>query len=391
RDQAGSSLPRSSRLCLYQERLGQYREESSSKRLKKKTIIRGQSLHLYTKKCRDPRIFSVPCTIGRYTFIDAMLDPGASIDVMPASLYKSLNFGDLEPIGAVIQLANRSVVQPVGILEDVLVQVNDLIFSIDFYVLEMEDEMFGKGSTLILGRPFLMTTRKKIDVHAWTSSIEFGDNLVQFISLTNSFPQQSPPDELKPLLEHLKYAYLDQDQQFPEQEENLLTVLQQHKKSIRWKLLDLPRINPSICMHRIRMEEEAHVVKKEVTRLLAAGINYPISDSNWVVPKKSGMTVTKNQHDEMVSTRIQNSWRLCINYKKLNQATCKDNFPLSFLDQILEKLAGKSHYCFLDGYSRYMQIHISPEDQHKTTFTCPFGTFAYTRMPFGLCNAPSTF
>ncbi|RDX69441.1 Retrovirus-related Pol polyprotein from transposon 17.6, partial [Mucuna pruriens] len=78
-------------------------------------------------------------------------------------------------------------------------------------------------------------------------------------------------------------------------------------------------------------------------------------------------------------------------YIKLNQATHKDHFPLPFLDQVLDKLAGKSHYCFLDGYSRYMQIHIAPEDQHKTTFTYPFGTFAYTRMSFGLCNAPSTF
>ncbi|RDY12517.1 hypothetical protein CR513_02672, partial [Mucuna pruriens] len=93
-----------------------------------------------------------------------------------------------------------------------------------------------------------------------------------------------------------------------------------------------------------------------------AGIIYPISDSNWVVPKKSGMTVTKNQHDEMVPTRIQNSWRVCIDYRKLNQATRKDHFPLPFLDQILEKMAGKSHYCFLDGYSGYMQIHIAPED-----------------------------
>ncbi|RDX71946.1 Retrovirus-related Pol polyprotein from transposon 17.6, partial [Mucuna pruriens] len=89
--------------------------------------------------------------------------------------------------------------------------------------------------------------------------------------------------------------------------------------------------------------------------------------------------------------RIQNSWRVYIDYRRLNQETRKDHFPLPFIDQMLEKLAGKSHYCFLDGFSGYMQIHIAPEDQHKTTFTCPFGTFAYTRMPFGLCNAPSTF
>ena len=78
-------------------------------------------------------------------------------------------------------------------------------------------------------------------------------------------------------------------------------------------------------------------------------------------------------------------------YRKLNFRTRKYHFPLPFIDQMLEKLAGHSHYCFLDGYSGYNQIVIAPEDQEKTTFTCPFGTFAYRRMPFGLCNAPITF
>ncbi|RDY13531.1 Retrovirus-related Pol polyprotein from transposon 17.6, partial [Mucuna pruriens] len=88
--------------------------------------------------------------------------------------------------------------------------------------------------------------------------------------------------------------------------------------------------------------------------------------------------------------RILNSLRVYIDYRRLNQATRKDHFPLPFIDQVLEKLTGKSHYCFLDGFSGYMQIHIAPEDQHKTTFTYPFGTFAYIRMPFGLCNVPGT-
>ncbi|RDX93069.1 hypothetical protein CR513_24712, partial [Mucuna pruriens] len=103
------------------------------------------------KKCRDLEIFSVPCIIGECTFVDAMLDLGASINAMPTSIYKSLNFGDLEPIGMTIQLANRSIVQPLGVLEDVLVQVNELIFPADFYVLDMKDETLGKGSTLIMG------------------------------------------------------------------------------------------------------------------------------------------------------------------------------------------------------------------------------------------------
>ncbi|RDX74707.1 hypothetical protein CR513_45502, partial [Mucuna pruriens] len=96
------------------------------------------------KKCRDPEIFSVPCTIGECTFVDAMLDLGASINVMSTSIYRSLNFGDLEPMGMTIQLANRSIVQPLGVLEDVLVQINELIFPADFYVLDMEDEASRK-------------------------------------------------------------------------------------------------------------------------------------------------------------------------------------------------------------------------------------------------------
>ncbi|RDX69237.1 hypothetical protein CR513_51671, partial [Mucuna pruriens] len=111
-----------------------------------------------SKKCRDSEIFLVPCTIGDCTFADAMLDLGAS--------------------KCHADLANRSVVQPLGVLEDVLVQVDELIFPADFYVLDMEDETPGKGSTLILGRPFLMTTKTKIDVHAGTLSMEFGDTLV---------------------------------------------------------------------------------------------------------------------------------------------------------------------------------------------------------------------
>ncbi|RDX65335.1 hypothetical protein CR513_56016, partial [Mucuna pruriens] len=112
------------------------------------------------RKCKDPRIFSAPCTIGRCSFVDAMLDLGASINFMPALVYKSLNFGDLEPTA-------------------------------DFYVLDMEEKTFGNGSTLILGRPFFMTARTKIDVYAGTLSMEFEDNLVQF----NIFEVMKHPPE----------------------------------------------------------------------------------------------------------------------------------------------------------------------------------------------------
>ncbi|XP_045797211.1 uncharacterized protein LOC123891391 [Trifolium pratense] len=449
------------------------------------------------QKCKDPGTFSIPCTIGDRKFENCMLDLGASINVMPTSIFNNLDLGPLQHTGLTIQLANRSNARPVGVVEDVLVQVNDLIFPADFYILDMAGETESNRSPIILGRPFMKTAKTKIDVDDGTMSMEFGDivakfnifdamkypleehsvfqlellseivdefhsdlcsaddyscdictdtdlcvacaefnlqgegevvNEVVFAVETLDIPavptkpsiEQPPSLELKPLPKNLKYAYLEENEKLPviissnldcEQEEKLLEVLRQHKKAIGWTLADIPGISPTMCMHRIHLEEGAKVVrqpqrrlnplildvvKKEVTKLLQAGIIYPISDSNWVspvqvVPKKSGLTVVKNEKNELVPTRVQNSWRVCIDYRRLNQATRKDHFPLPFIDQMLERLAGKSHYCFLDGFSGYFQIHIAPEDQEKTTFTCPFGTFAYRRMPFGLCNAPGTF
>ncbi|KAI3682101.1 hypothetical protein L2E82_50133 [Cichorium intybus] len=204
--------------------------------------------------------------------------------------------------------------------------------------------------------------------------------------------QEPPKLDLKPLPEHLK-------------------VLSKHKEAIGWTIADLKGISPTTCMHRIIIEEGAkpardtqrrlnpnlkEVVKKEVLKWLDAGIIYPISDSEWVsptqtVPKKSGITVVDTKDGDKISTRPVTGWRVCIDYRKLNAATSKDHFLLPFIDQIVEKLAGEKYYCFLDGYSGYNQIAIHPEDQAKTTFTCPYGTFAFRRMPFGLCNAPATF
>ena len=100
------------------------------------------------------------------------------------------------------------------------------------------------------------------------------------------------------------------------------------------------------------------VMKKEVTKLLQTGIIYPISNSTWVSPvhvvlMKSRITVVKNEKNKLIPTRIQNSWRVSIDYRRPNQATRMDHFPLPFMDQMLDRLAGKSHYCFLDGFSGY--------------------------------------
>ncbi len=119
-------------------------------------------------------------------------------------------------------------------------------------------------------------------------------------------------------------------------------------------------------------------MKEELQKLLDVNITYPISDRKWisplvVIPKKNG------------------KWCICVYYRKLNKATQKDHFPLPFIDQVLDTLVGKQFFSFLDGFGGYNQIQISPEDQDKTTFTYPWGTFTYKVFPFGLCNAPTTF
>ena len=146
------------------------------------------------------------------------------------------------------------------------------------------------------------------------------------------------------------------------------------------------RLNPNIF----------EVVKKEILKWLQADFLYAILDSTWVspvhvVPKKLGITMVKNEKGEEMPTKIVSEHRVSIDYRKLNLATKKDHHPLPFTDQILEKLAGQKFYCFLDGYSGYNQIAVHDYDQEKTTFTCPVGTYAFKRMPFGLCNAPATF
>ena len=188
-------------------------------------------------------------------------------------------------------------------------------------------------------------------------------------------------------------------------------ILRKHKEAIAWLVEDLKGINPTIFMHKILMEENVktsiehqrrlnpvmkEVVKKEVLKWLNVGFIYAISDNAWVtpvhvVPKKRGFTIIINERNELIPIRIVTGWRVCIDYKKLNTATMKDHYPLSFFDKMLDKLARHPYYYFLDGYSSYNQISIRHEDQEKTTFTYPYETYAFRKMPFRLCNAPLTF
>ncbi|KAJ4716943.1 DNA-directed DNA polymerase [Melia azedarach] len=362
-------------------------------------------------KLKDPGSFTIPCTIGECYFEKALCDLGASMNLMPFSVFRKLGSGEAKSTTVSLQLADRSIKHPRGVIEDVLIKVDKFIFPADFIVLDMEED---REIPLILGRPFLATGRTLIDVQqgklilrVQDEQVEFSvfkaikypsmadsclrmdiiDRLVQetfkeehpqepleacivhaqstdaedervvecarYLEATLPFIHRKPkfeelmrtPDpslptkqsvpkiELKPLPAHLHYAYLGPDSSFPViisaslselEEEKLIRVLRNHKASIGWIIADIKGISPSICMHKILMEENfkpvvqyqcrlnpnmKEVVKAEVLKLLDAGMIYPIFDSPWVspvqvVPKKGGITAFNTLKEKLISAPV---------------------------------------------------------------------------------------
>ena len=195
-----------------------------------------------------------------------------------------------------------------------------------------------------------------------------------------------------------------------QQVQSLVEVLKRFKRAIGWTIADIIGITPGIFSYKIklmpnhkpsienhrRLNPPMQEVQKKIIKWLDAGVIYPIADSSWVcpvqcVPKKREMTVVPNEKNELVPMRPVTGWRVCMDYCKLNAWNEKDDFPMPFIYQMLDRLARKEWYYFLDGYLGYNHISIALEDQEKNTISCPYGTFAFKRMSFGLCNAPTTF
>jgi hypothetical protein len=165
--------------------------------------------------------------------------------------------------------------------------------------------------------------------------------------------------------------------------QKLVSTLEKYQSVIGYSLKDLKGISPSLCTNCIPMDQDnkpiwehqrrlnnamREVVKKEVLKLLKASVIYPVSDSEWicpvqVVPKKGGITVIFNEKNELIPQRMVTGWLMCIDYRKLNKATRKDHFPLPFINEMLERLANYSFFCYLNGYSGYHHILIHPDNQ----------------------------
>nr|GEV14776.1 DNA-directed DNA polymerase [Tanacetum cinerariifolium] len=353
-----------------------------------------------------------------------LADLGASINLIPSSVWNKLSLPDVSPTCMTLELANHSISRPVRVSEDVFVKVGAFHFPIDFVVVDFDAD---PRVPLILRGSFLKTRSTLIDVFEGELTLRVGKEAITFnldqtsrysanyndmtanridvidmarnylpevrkeLKICEAKSDKSSIDEpleveLKDLHPYLEYAFLEGDDKLSviivkdlsvEEKTALITVLKSHKRAIAWKLSDIKGIDLEFVLTKSSWKRNSN------QRPWVSPIHY--------VPKKGGFTVVENEKNELILTRLVTGWRVWIDYRKLNEATRKDHFPLPFMDQMLESLARNQYYCFLDGFSGYFQIPIDQKDQEKTTFTCPYGTFAYHRMPFGLCNAPGTF
>ncbi|GKA57368.1 DNA-directed DNA polymerase [Tanacetum coccineum] len=377
-------------------------------------------LNKLPSKEKDPRSFTIPCNIGHLPINNAFADLGASISLMPYMMYKKLGLGEPKPTRMRLELADRSIQYPRGIIENLLIKVDKFVLPINFVILDMTedyripinfrndplDSFLLKGLEKSINQADLESydfigdesginsdlridlDNKPYSVIQETTRSEEVKSKHLYSASANEIDEKKP--KLKDLPHHLKYIYLHDDKSFPiiissklskKEKMLLLQVLEKHRGAFAWKMSDIKGISPSFCTYKILMEDDfkpviqpqrylypkvQDVVKNEIVKLLDSGLIYPISDSSWVspihvVPKKRGMTVVLNENNELIPSRTTTGWRVCINYQKLNDAT------------------------------RKILPYSNSTRGSRETFTFPYGTFAYRRMPFGLCNTPATF
>nr|GEW40171.1 DNA-directed DNA polymerase [Tanacetum cinerariifolium] len=348
---------------------------------------------------------------------------------MPFGLWNApsiLSLPDLTPTCMTLELANRLMSRPGGVAEDVYVKVGSFYFSADFVVVDFDAD---PRVPLILERSFLKIRRALIDVFEGKLTLFVGKKAITFnldqtsrYSANYSDMTAKRIDVIDMACEEHSHEVLgfsdvisSGDDKFPviiakdlsvEEKTALITVLKSHKRAIAWKLSDIKDIDLEFCTHKILMKEDFEpavqhqrkvnpkihdVIKQEVIKLLDSGLIDPIFDSSWVspvhcVPKKGGFTVIENEDNELILTRLVTRWRVCIDYRKLNEATRKDHFPLLFMDQMLERLAGNQYYCFLDGTFQRCMMAIF-HDMIEKTMEVLMDDFSVFGNSFQRCHA----
>nr|GEU48430.1 reverse transcriptase domain-containing protein [Tanacetum cinerariifolium] len=375
-----------------------------------KTPLNEHCSMVLLKKLRDPGKFLIPCDFLRMDECLALANLGASINLMPLSTERALI--DVYEDELTLRVGNKAVTfnldqtsRHSSNYDDILVNRIDII---DVACEEYSQEVLGFS---VSGNPtpymklivftsspaltpfgdidfllqeidaFLATDDELISPEIDDSYYDLEGDILLLEEFLNDYPssQPLPPKELKG---NDKLPVIIAKDLKDEEKIALIKVLKSHKQALAWKLSDIKGINQEFCTHKILIEDEIkpavqyqgrvnpkihEVIKKEVLKLLDARLIYPISESPWVspvhcVPKKGGFTIVENEENELNPTRLVTGWHVCIDYRKLNDATHKDHFPLPFMDQMLEILAGNEYYYFLDGFSGYFQIPIDLQD-----------------------------
>nr|GEW73308.1 reverse transcriptase domain-containing protein [Tanacetum cinerariifolium] len=283
------------------------------------------------EKLGDPSKFLIPCDFPGMVECLALADLGASMNLMPFFVWKRLSLPDLTPTCMTLELADHLISRPVGVAEYIYVKVGSFHFPADFVVVDFYAD---PRVPLILKRSFLKTGRALIDV---------------FEEAFLNDDTSPPPSQVNYLLEVSKELKICEAKSDKSSVDEPLVV----------ELKDLPPHLKYVCL------------KVMVIKLPEAGLIYPIFDSPWVspvhcVPKKGGFTVVENEDNELIPTRLVTNWHVCIDYRKLNEATRKDYLPLPFMDQMLERLAGNQYYCFLEGTFQRWMMEIFHDMIEKT-------------------------
>nr|GEX51529.1 reverse transcriptase domain-containing protein [Tanacetum cinerariifolium] len=393
----------------------------------------------------DPDMFLIPCDFPGMAECLALADLSASDNLMPLSVWNKLSLPDLSPMCMTLELTDRSISRSVGVAEDVFVKVGTFHFPANFVVVDFDSD---PRVPLILGRSFLKTGIALIDVFEGELTLRVGKEAIPFhLDQTSRYSANYNDMTTNRIDEVDAFLALEDDPTSPEVDQSYIDTERDILILESFLNVDpsLPPLNQGNCLPQVHKELnicEAKTNKSSIDeppevelKDLPPHLEYAFLEGDNKLPinitkdlsvkektafitilsrtsepllgnsliskslgkprtlctKKGGFTVVENEENELIPTCLVTGWRVCIDYHKFNEATRKDHFPLPFMDQMLERLAGNQYYCFLDGFFGYFQIPIDPKDQEKTTFTCPYRTFAYRCMPFGLCNAPSTF
>nr|GFA11068.1 reverse transcriptase domain-containing protein [Tanacetum cinerariifolium] len=297
------------------------------------------------KKLRDPDKFLIPCDFPESDECLALADLGASINLIPLSIWKKFSLPELTSTQMILELADRSTTRPAGIVEDIFVKVGNFHFPTDFIVV---DYVIDPRVPLILGRPFLRTgqieaclTSESIPLGIDDTDLDLEGDIRLLEEMLNNDPSLSPLPpkelnvkeikivkysideplelELKYLPSHLEYAYLEGTDKLP-------VIITKDLKDDEKEALLKDDFKPTVQSQR-RVNLKIHeVIKKEVIKLLDAGMIYPISDSPWVspiycVPKKGGITVVENENSELIPTRLVIGQRKTKHFQPIHYAS----------------------------------------------------------------------